>query len=116
LATSTALCLQHRFLTTARFRTGAPGTTETQASVVPVDNPGSGLFYFFSPDNWEIIVKAINGCGLNNRYWIFSAATTNVFYRLDVFDVVRGTQRIYFNYPGAPAPAVTDVDALATCP
>jgi hypothetical protein len=115
-STSTTLCLQSRFNVIARFRTGAPGTAEGTAQVVPVANPGSGLFWFFSSDNWEVMVKAINGCGLNNRKWIFSAATTNVFYRLEVLDRPAGEQKIYFNYPGPPAPAVTDTSALATCP
>lgn len=115
-STSTTLCLGNRFTVTTRFRTGAPGTAEGTGQVVPVANPGSGLFWFFSPDNWEVMVKAINGCGLNNRYWIFSAATTNVFYRLEAFDLNEGQQRIYFNYPGPPAPAVTDTSAFATCP
>lgn len=115
-ASSTALCLQDRFLVTAKFREGAPGTPEGTAQVVPVANPGSGLFYFFNENNWEVMVKAINACGLNERHWIFSAATTTVFYRLDVFDYPSGTQKIYFNYPGPPAPAVTDTDAFATCP
>jgi hypothetical protein len=63
-----------------------------------------------------VMVKVLNGCGLNNRWWLFSAATTNVFYRLEVTDVTTGTSKIYFNYPGPPAPAVTDTDAFATCP
>lgn len=115
-STTTALCLQDRFLVSARFRTGAPGTAEGTAQTVPVANPGSGLFWFFSADNWEVMAKVINGCGLNNRYWFFSAATTNVFYRVEVFDVRAGRNKIYFNYPGPPAPAVTDTDAFATCP
>jgi hypothetical protein len=114
-ASSTALCLQDRFLVTAKYRTGAPGTAEGTAHVVPVANPGSGLFYFFDVTNWEVMVKAINACGLNSRHWIFSAATTTLYYRLDVFDYPSGTQKIYFNYPGPPAPAVTDTDAFATC-
>lgn len=115
-STATALCLQDRFQITARHRTGAPGTAESQSQVVPFFNPGSGLFYFFSSDNWEVMVKAINACGLNDRYWIFSAATTNVFYRLEVNDVRSGRSKIYFNYPGPPAPAVTDTNAFASCP
>lgn len=113
---STTLCLGGRFLVTARFRTGAPGTAEGTGQTVPVDNPGSGLFWFFSPDNWEVMVKAINGCGFNNHHWIFSAASTNLFYRLEVFDLEEGKQKIYFNYPGPPALAVTDTSAFATCP
>ena len=116
--TATTLCLLDRFVITARWRTNPlPGTlTDGQAQVAGCANQGSGLFQFFSPNNWEIMVKALNGCGLNNRYWIFSAATTNVFYRMEVFDIRSGTQKIYFNYPGPPAPAVTDTDAFATCP
>lgn len=115
---ATTLCLLDRFLISARWRTNpAPGSlTDGQAFTAGAANEGSGLFQFFSPNNWEIMVKALNGCGLNNRYWIFSAATTNVFYRMEVLDVRAGVQKIYFNYPGPPAPAVTDTSAFATCP
>lgn len=115
-ANSTRLCLLDRFLVSAVYRTGAPGTAEGTAHVVPVANDGSGIFWFFAANNWEVMLKAIDGCGLNDRFWFFSAATTNVFYRLEVFDYPSGTYRIYFNYPGPPAPAVTDTSAFATCP
>jgi hypothetical protein len=116
-STATSLCLLNRFAISARWRTDPAGKlTNAQAQVAGAANAGSGLFQFFSPDNWEIMVKALNGCGLNNRYWVFSAATTNVFYRMDVMDVRTGVQKIYFNYPGPPAAAVTDTSAFATCP
>lgn len=114
-STVSALCLNDRFSVTGKFRAGAPGTAEGTAQVV-VAGPGSGIFWFFSSSNWEVMVKALNGCGLNNRHWYFSAATTNVFYRMEVLDVRAGVQKIYFNYPGPPAPAVTDTTAFATCP
>jgi hypothetical protein len=115
-SSSSALCLNGRFFVTANYRVGAPGTAENSATTAACSNPGSGLFWFFSPDNWEVMVKMVNACGLNSRYWVFSAATTNVFYRLEVFDVRAGVNKIYFNYPGPPAPAVTDTNAFATCP
>ncbi|HET9766105.1 MAG TPA: LamG domain-containing protein [Thermoanaerobaculia bacterium] len=116
-STVSQLCLQSRFNITSKWRTNpTPGTpTDGNASVV-VAGSNSGIFWFFSSDNWEVMIKAINGCGLNNRYWIFSAATTNVFYRVEVFDTADSEQKIYFNYPGPPAPAVTDTNAFATCP
>lgn len=115
---ATSLCLQDRFQITARWRTNPhPGTiTDGDGRVVGCANEGSGLFWFFSANNWEVMAKVIDACGLNDKYWLFSAATTNVFYRLDVIDVRAGVQKIYFNYPGPPAPAVTDVNAFATCP
>ncbi len=117
-STATTLCLRNRFSVSARWRTDPdPGSlTNGQAQVAGAANAGSGLFQFFSPDNWEVMVKTLDACSLNNRYWVFSAATTNVFYRLEVTDVKTGTSKIYFNYPGPPAPAVTDTDALAVCP
>lgn len=112
------LCIQdERFQLRAFWRTNpTPGTTTDGAAGVAGSSDNSGLFWFFSPANWEIMVKVLNGCGLNNRYWLFSAATTNVYYRMEVFDVRAGEQKIYFNYPGPPAPAVTDTGAFATCP
>jgi hypothetical protein len=117
-STATTLCLNTRHRVTAFWRTNPTlGTPpDGQAQVVNAPNPSSGLFWFFSSNNWEVMVKVLNGCGLNSRYWVFSAATTNVFYRVEVLDVTRGEQKIYFNYPGPPAPAVTDTNALATCP
>jgi len=115
-ASSTDLCLLTRFLVNVKFRTGAQGSAEGAAHLVSFADPGSGIFWFFDLHNWEVMVKTINACSLNNSYWVFSAATTNVFYRMEVFDYPTGTQRIYFNYPGPPAPAVTDVNAFATCP
>jgi hypothetical protein len=115
-STVSALCLQGRFLITTTFRTAtAPGPSDGSGHVV-VAGANSGIFWFFSSDNWEVMVKAINGCGLNNRYWIYSAATTDRFYRMEVFDTLHPTSKIYFNYAGPPAPAVTDSSAFATCP
>jgi hypothetical protein len=116
-STVNALCLNSRFSITTKWRTNStPGTPTDGDGHVVVAGPNSGIFWFFSSDNWEVMVKALNACGLNNRYWIYSAATTNVFYRMEVFDVRAGVNKIYFNYPGPPAPAVTDSDAFATCP
>lgn len=76
----------------------------------------SGLLYFFKPANWEMLVKVLDGCSFNNRYWVFSAATTNVEYTLRVTDTESGLVRQYHNLAGAPAPATTDTQAFATCP
>jgi hypothetical protein len=131
-STADALCLATHFALTVTWRdssgaTGggsvvplapaAPGApTVPGAPAVPVAGTGSGIFWFFSPDNWEMMVKVIDGCALNHAVWLFSAATTNVYYRLEVVDVGSGVTKIYFNYPGPPAPAVTDTAAFpASC-
>ncbi|REJ85874.1 MAG: hypothetical protein DWQ30_01585 [Acidobacteria bacterium] len=76
----------------------------------------SGLFWFFDVQNIEMLVKVLDGCGLNNRFWVFFAATTNVEYTLRVTDSETGESETYFNPLGQAAPAVTDTSAFATCP
>jgi hypothetical protein len=108
------LCVRDRFAIIAEWR--ASEVSSGQAEVVPFQSDESGLFTFFAPTNWEIRVKVLDGCGLNDRFWVFFAATTNVFFRMEVLDIQGGANKIYFNYQGPPAPAVTDVNAFATCP
>jgi len=56
------------------------------ARAVPMAANDSALLYFFEPQNWELLVKVINGCGSNNRFWVFMAATTNVKFNLTIRD------------------------------
>jgi hypothetical protein len=116
-STSTSLCLNDRFSVTAVFRTGAPGTAETQAQTVPSPGPSSGLFWFTDADTWQLLVNSTDGCATTlATFGINTATTSNLFYRLTVYDIRAGVQKIYFNYPGPPAPAVLDPAAFATCP
>lgn len=76
----------------------------------------SGLFWFFSASNWELLVKVLDGCSLNGHFWVFSAATTNVEYTLRVTDTRTGEVKVYLNPLGVAADAITDTGAFATCP
>jgi hypothetical protein len=82
---------------------------------VPVASDDSGLFWFFHPDNWEMLVKMIDGCPLNDRFWVFAAAATNVEYTLTVSDLVAHQTRVFRNDLGDTARALTATDAFATC-
>jgi hypothetical protein len=110
-STATALCLAARLAVTVAWR-DASGATGAGAVAAAPSATSSGLFWFFAADNWELMVKTVDGCALNGALWLFSAATTNVFYRLEVQDLPTGITKIYFNYPGPPAPAVTDTTAF----
>ena len=83
--------------------------------MVPGAGDGSGLFWFFAPDNWELMVKVLDGCAANGSHWVFSAATTNVAYRLTVTDTQAEVTWSHDNPLGRTAPAVTDTTALP-CP
>ncbi len=87
------------------------------SNVVPLGTDDSGLLWFFSADNWEMLIKVLDGCGINDRFWVFAAAVTNVEYNLKVTDTYSGAVKSYFNPLGNAAPAITDTDAFAgTCP
>jgi hypothetical protein len=118
--TATALCLTgDKFQVTARYRTGPQTANQGTAQTIPCAGPiceSSGIFWFFQDINWELMVKVLDACEVNDRYWVFNAGLTNVFFRLAVTDVTKGETKIYFNYPGPPAPAITDTSAFDTCP
>ena len=83
------------------------------ANVVGEGTDDSGLFRFFDPENWEILVKVLDGCGINGRTWVLGASTTDLGYRIVVTDTVTGESRSYENEPGQPAPAIVDTKAFA---
>lgn len=86
-------------------------------SAVPVPTaPDSGLFHFFGAANIEMLIKVLNACGLNDRYWVFYAATTNVEFTVTVTDTQTGRVKTYFNPLNTPAPPIQDTDAFDTCP
>lgn len=86
-----------------------------EGSVVPASSADSGLFWFFAPDNWEMLVKVLDGCGLNGHHWVFAAATTTVEYTLTVTDTRTGEVATWTNPLGRSAPAITATDALNGC-
>jgi len=81
-----------------------------------VASPSSGVLWFFTPDNWEMLVKVLNGCGVNGHYWVLASAATDVGFELTVSDTATGQLTTYEHELGAPAPAVTDIAAFAACP
>ena len=72
----------------------------------------SGMFRFFDRDNWEVLIKVLDGCSVNGHVWVFGASPTNLGYVIRVTDTVTGTVREYRNEPGRPAAAITDVTAF----
>ncbi len=70
----------------------------------------------FSETNVEAVVKVLDGCALNNRYWIFAAGLTNVRVVLAVDDTQRGTFKVYVSPLNLAFPPIQDTSALRSCP
>ena len=108
------LCLNGgRFLAEVEWRNFSGGTGNG-SSAFHLDD--SGMFWFFDPDNWEMLIKVLDGCSANGHYWVFAAATTDVEYTLRVTDTTTGTFQIYQNPLGMASRAITDNQAFASCP
>jgi Fibronectin type III domain/Matrixin len=77
----------------------------------------TGYFYFFSPQNVEVVVKVINACVLGTpRFWVFAGGLTNVNTVLRVVDSQTGAVKTYENPQGTPFQPIQDTNAFATCP
>lgn len=118
---STTLCLpaNNRFQVSVYFQTTQGGGQQGHAGAIPLDALGiskGGIFYFNDPANPEFLVKVLDGCAINNRHWVFYAATTNVGFDLTVTDTLTNQTRIYSNPDIHAATTVTDTQAFSTCP
>ena len=84
IESDTVLCLQEgRYEVTVDFT--ANGET-MPAKVARPRTEDSGLFYFFEPNNWEMLLKVLDGCGVNQHHWVFAATASDVGIRLVVRD------------------------------
>jgi len=60
----------------------------------------TGAFWFFQPTNVELVVKVLDGRGINGHFWVFYGAMSNVEYTITVTDTVTGAVREYHNPEG----------------
>ena len=109
------LCLHDgRFRLTATWRDFI-GRTGAAHAVPLADNDGSGLLWFFGPDNAELTVKVLDGCTISGRWWTFVSSSSTVEYTLTVTDTATGRTRSYGNDLGQVPRLIADTDAFP-CP
>ncbi|HEX2254752.1 MAG TPA: fibronectin type III domain-containing protein [Thermoanaerobaculia bacterium] len=60
----------------------------------------TGMFWFFRPDNVELIVKVLDGRPVDGRFWVFYGALTDVAYTLRVRDTALGHAATYLGQQG----------------
>jgi hypothetical protein len=76
----------------------------------------TGYFWFFSDANVEMVVKVLNACPVNNKYWVFAGGLTNVRVTVSVTDTSNGSVQTYVNPQSTPFQPIQDTAAFATCP
>ncbi len=60
-------------------------------------------------------MKVLDGCSLNNHFWVFASGLTDVEVVLTVTDSQTGVSRTYFNPQGQAYTPVQDTSAFS-CP
>lgn len=101
-STGSTLCLQNgRFEATLQATVpGVPGTFAGHS--VPLNGGASGAFWLFSANNIEVAVKVLDGSAINERFWVYHGAATDVGYTIQVKDRANPDQtRAYTKAPGS---------------
>lgn len=76
----------------------------------------TGAFWFFNSANLEIVLKVLDGCAVNDRYWVFLSGLTNVGVEVTVRDTLTGKTWTDSHSAGTALPTRLDTDALDVCP
>ena len=72
-------------------------STSSYAQVL-TSSSESAVFWFFSNTNWEVVAKVLNGCGVNNNYWVYAAGATSLNYQVNFFDYATGRSNGYSGF------------------
>jgi hypothetical protein len=120
LPAGTTLCISdvqgdNRFQVIATYKTNEGGGLAGDGNAIDTTNIGittGGVFWFFGEANPEMLVKVINGCSVNNFYWVFYAADTNVGFTVTVTDTLKSMTKTYSNPDLTPAAPVQDTAAF----
>jgi ELWxxDGT repeat protein len=105
-----ALCLDGgRFTVQARWLNPDDNSAGDGHGVALTDD--TGYFWFFDPANVELVLKTLDGRGVNGHFWTFYGALSDVEYEITETDTQTGAARRYVNPPGLLA-SVADISAF----
>jgi hypothetical protein len=109
---TTTTCLNNgRFRVRATYDTGS---SNGNGGAVRLTSD-TGYFWFFGNANVEMVVKILDACSFNNRFWVFAGGLTDVGVSLNITDTQTGTTKTYSNPRGTAFKAIQDTDAFSTC-
>lgn len=115
----TRLCLLGgRFAATLNWDDGSGWKTALVATPrADGSTSASGLFRFYEsdPSNWEVLLKMVDGCRTNGRFWVLVSAATGFGWRLEVVDQESSLGRAWFHPLDGRASGVADFEAFSSC-
>jgi PKD repeat protein len=93
VAGPTTLCLnQGRFKVEVAYVGDPSGSGQS----VPLTSD-TGAFWFFQSTNLELMIKILDGRTINEHFWVFYGALSNVEYTITVTDTETGAVKTYHN-------------------
>lgn len=110
------LCLHGgRFAVTAQYQAQSDPDLKAGTGVTLTDD--TGYFWFFSPNNVEIVTKVLDACAFPGapRFWVFAAGLTNVKVELKVVDTRSGQIWTRVNPQQTAFAPIQDTAAFDTC-
>ena len=107
--TATPLVFDGDYRVSLCFETADGEVREARGGIWASDQ--SGLLWFFSRDNAEVLVKVLDGCSHNGSRWIFVAPVTDVAFNLHVTSV-GGREWTHRNRLGETAATRSDTSAF----
>ncbi len=89
---------------------------ETVVEVVQdyeLDSEQSAILYFFGKNNAEVLIKVLDGCGINGHRWVFVAPVTTLAFNLSIDPPDGGKPWTHENRLNQTAAAKSDITAFA---
>jgi hypothetical protein len=117
-SSTTACLLSGRFQVTATYYNASSGKAQGQVlffGSTRAESDESVFFYFTDPGNFELGVKALDACTINDSFWIFLGGLTNQGWEVNVLDTNTGKFKTYTNALNVTTVTTTDTTALP-CP
>lgn len=106
------LCLAGRFAVNVSWRDFESKTGTGQPIPLTRD---TGAFWFFDEDNIELVLKVLDGTGVNGNFWVFYGALSNVAFDVTVTDELTG-QVVTYENPSGTFASVGDDQAFPPQP
>ncbi|MES1243344.1 MAG: matrixin family metalloprotease [Acidobacteriota bacterium] len=108
VADARTLCLLDRYEVEVTWKTT---DGQTGAGTAIPDSANSGFFWFFGPQNLELVVKLLDGTSINGKLWVFYGSLSDVEYTVKVTDTQTGRVKTWRNQQGSLSGAA-DTSAL----
>lgn len=75
----------------------------------------TGYFWFFEAANIEVVVKVLDGCAINSRFWVFATGLTDVELTTTVHDRKNGARKTWVNPLGRLFEPIRDTETFEGC-